>query len=61
MLDFLSKELQRLQREQSIHLFLILADRCRYQREAAETGARTRAIELQQVSRENRKSISSQL
>lgn len=53
MLDFLSKELLRLQCEQSIHLFIILADRSRHQREAAETGSRTRAIEdeiLQEVS-----------
>ena len=49
MLDFLSKELLRLQCEQMIHLFLLLADRLRYQREAAETGTRTRAIERQKL------------
>ncbi len=49
MLDFLSKELLRLQSEQTIHLFILLADRCRYQREASETGARTRFIQQQKL------------
>ncbi|CAF0718743.1 unnamed protein product [Adineta steineri] len=49
MLDFLSKELLRLQSEQTIHLFILLADRYRYQREAAETGFRTRSIERQKL------------
>jgi hypothetical protein len=49
MLDFLSKELVRLQSEQTIHLFILLADRYRYQREAAETGFRTRSIERQKL------------
>lgn len=47
MLDFLSKELVRLQSEQTIHLFILLADRYRYQREAEETGKRTKSIEKQ--------------
>lgn len=45
MLDFLSKELVRLQCEQTIHLFILSADRIRHQREAAETGTRTKLIE----------------
>ncbi|CAF0839094.1 unnamed protein product [Adineta steineri] len=49
MLDFLSKELLRLQSEQTIHLFILLADRYRYQREASETGFRTRSIERQKL------------
>ena len=49
MLDFLSKELIRLQCEQTIHLFTLLADRYRYQREAAETGHRTQSIEQQKL------------
>jgi hypothetical protein len=49
MFDFLSKELLRLQCEQTIHLFILLADRYRYQREAAETGSRTRSIEHQKL------------
>jgi len=49
MLDFLSKELIRLQTEQTIHLFILLADRYRYQREATETGHRTRSIEQQKL------------
>ncbi len=49
MLDFLSKELLRLQTEQTIHLFILLADRYRYQRETAETGRRTRSIEQQKL------------
>ncbi len=49
MLDFLSKELLRLQSEQTIHLFILLADRYRYQREAEETGTRTRSIEQQKL------------
>ena len=49
MLDFLSKELLRLQSEQTIHLFILLADRYRYQREAAETGTRARFIEQQKA------------
>jgi hypothetical protein len=49
MLDFLSKELLRLQSEQTIHLFILLADRYRYRREAKETGTRTRSIEQQKL------------
>jgi hypothetical protein len=49
MFDFLSKELLRLQCEQTIHLFILLADRYRYQREAEETGSRTRSIEQQKL------------
>jgi hypothetical protein len=49
MLDFLSKEYLRLQCEQTIHLFILLADRHRSQREAAETGYRTRSIERQKL------------
>jgi hypothetical protein len=49
MLDFLSKELLRLQCEQTIHLFILLADRYRYQREAEETGTRTKSIEQQKL------------
>lgn len=49
MLDFLSKELVRLQCEQTIHLFVLSADRIRHQREAKETGTRTKMIEQQQL------------
>ncbi len=49
MFDFLSKELLRLQSEQTIHLFILLADRYRYQRQAAETGDRTQSIEQQKL------------
>ena len=49
VLDFLSKEHFRLQCEQIIHLFILLADRCRYQREATETARRTRSIERQKL------------
>jgi hypothetical protein len=49
MFDFLSKELVRVQCEQTIHLFILLADRYRHQREAVETGARTRSIEQQKL------------
>ena len=49
MFDFLSKELLRLQCEQTIHLFILLADRYRYQREAAETGCRARSIKRQEL------------
>ena len=61
MLDYLSKELLRLQCEQSIHLFIILADRSRYQREAVETGSRTRAIEDQILQEVNEKTIDKRL
>ena len=47
MLDFLSKELIRLQSEQTIYLFTCLADRYRYQRESIETGNRSKMIEKQ--------------
>ena len=40
MLDFLSKELWRLQDERRIHAFAMLAERERYKREAAEAGRR---------------------
>ncbi|CAF3539935.1 unnamed protein product [Rotaria sp. Silwood1] len=49
MFDFLSKELLRLQSEQIIHLFVLLADRYRYQREATETACRTKSIERQML------------
>lgn len=49
MLDFLSKELIRLQSEQTIHLFACLADRQRCQREATETGNRTKILERQKI------------
>ena len=49
MLDFLSKELIRLQCEQTIHLFACLADRQRCQREATETGNRTKTNERQKI------------
>ncbi|KAJ9588344.1 hypothetical protein L9F63_018270 [Diploptera punctata] len=39
-LDFLSKELWRLQDERRIHAFVMLAERLRYKREAAEAGRR---------------------
>lgn len=44
MLDFLSKELVRLQEERRIHAFAMLADRQRREREAAETGRRAREV-----------------
>lgn len=47
MLDFLSKELLRLQSEQMIHLFVLLADRYRYQREVTETANRIKSMEKQ--------------
>ncbi|KFQ36607.1 Protein MAATS1, partial [Mesitornis unicolor] len=40
MLDFLSKELLRLQEEQKIHAFVMLAERQRRMREAEESGRR---------------------
>ncbi|XP_061092389.1 cilia- and flagella-associated protein 91 [Conger conger] len=40
MLDFLSKELQRLQEERRIHAFTLLAERHRRMREAEESGRR---------------------
>ena len=40
MLDFLSKELVRLQEERRIHAFAKLAERKRRMREAAEAGLR---------------------
>lgn len=49
MLDFLSKELVRLQCEQTIHLFVLAADRIRARREAAETGTRMKTIEQQKL------------
>ncbi|CAF1092902.1 unnamed protein product [Rotaria sordida] len=47
MFDFLSKELLRLQCEHIIHLFVLLADRYRYQQETTETACRIRSIERQ--------------
>ena len=49
MLDFLSKELNRLQAKQTIDLFVFLADRHRCQREAKESGCRAKSIERQQL------------
>lgn len=40
MLDFLSKELVRLQEERRIHAFAMLAERQRRMREAEESGRR---------------------
>ena len=40
MADFLSKELVRLQEEQRIHAFALLAERKRRMREAEESGSR---------------------
>lgn len=40
MLDFLSKELVRLQEEQKIHALVMLAERQRRMREAEEAGRR---------------------
>ncbi len=40
MLDFLSKELVRLQEERRIHAFTLLAERDRRTREAEESGRR---------------------
>ena len=40
MADFLSKELVRLQEEQRIHAFALLAERKRRMREAEESGKR---------------------
>lgn len=45
MFDYLSKELIRLQAEQVLYLFVLLADRYRYQREVTETICRARTIE----------------
>ena len=52
MLDFLSKELLRLQWEQTIHLFIILADRQRDQREKQETNIRRQTIQRQKLENE---------
>ncbi|CAF1341886.1 unnamed protein product [Adineta ricciae] len=52
MLDFLSKELLRLQWEQTIHLFIILADRQRYEREKQETNIRRQTIQRQKLENE---------
>lgn len=49
LLDFLSKELIRLQAEQTIQLFVYLADHRRCQRETIETGQRSKAIEQQKI------------
>ncbi|CAF2187466.1 unnamed protein product [Rotaria magnacalcarata] len=49
MLNFLSQDLLRLQCEQTIHLFVLLADRYRYQREATETAYRTISIDKQKL------------
>lgn len=49
MLDFLSKELIRLQCEQTLHLFAYLADRQRSQRQAKEAGNRTKTLERQKI------------
>ncbi|NXU58844.1 CFA91 protein, partial [Turnix velox] len=40
MLDFLAKELVRLQEERKIHAFVMLAERQRWMREAEESGRR---------------------
>lgn len=42
MLDFLAKEQERLQDEQRVHAFAMLAERERWRREAAESGRRQR-------------------
>ncbi|XP_039279504.1 cilia- and flagella-associated protein 91 [Nilaparvata lugens] len=42
LLDFLAKELQRLEAEKQVHAFAMLADRERWQREAIEAGRRQR-------------------
>ena len=46
MADFLSKELVRLQEEQRIHAFALLAERKRRMREAEESGKRCVLINL---------------
>ncbi|UJR38338.1 hypothetical protein I4U23_031008 [Adineta vaga] len=49
MLDFLSKELLRLQCEQTIHLFIFLANRQRHECEEKETTTRLQSIQRQKL------------
>ena len=49
MLDFLFKELLRLRCEQAVHLFILLADRHRHEREEKETALRVKSLERQQL------------
>ncbi|CAI8024855.1 Cilia- and flagella-associated protein 91 [Geodia barretti] len=48
-LDFLQKELERLQEERRVHAFLLLAERQRRMREAEESGRRQREERLRRI------------
>jgi hypothetical protein len=48
-LDFLQKELERLQEERRVHAFLLLAERQRRMREAEESGQRQREERLRRI------------
>lgn len=45
LLDFLAKELKRLQAERNAHALALLAERARYGREAAESGRRQKELQ----------------
>lgn len=45
MLDFLAKELKRLETEREAHALALLAERARYGREAAESGRRQKELQ----------------